>query len=614
MKNIEKQTDEKQVNILELLKNEKVEWKKLGEIAIVGTGSSNTNEQVENGKYPFYVRSKSIKRINKFEFDEEAIIIPGEGGVGEIFHYIKGKYALHQRAYRIHIVSNLITTKYVYHYMKNNFKKFINRNMVSATVSSIRKPMIENFEIPIPSLEIQEKIVKILDKFTKYVIELQAELQARTKQYNYYRDMLLSEEYLTKITEKINSEKEYPIRLTTLGDIGKFTRGNGLQKKDFREKGKPVIHYGEIYTKYGFSAEKTYSFTEEEIYSKLRKAKPNDILMATTSENIEDVGKSVVWLGNEEIGFSGDMYSFSTEENSKYIAYYFQTANFQRQKERKVTGTKLIRIHADDIEKFEIPLPPLEIQNKVVLILDKFQKLLNETNGLLPEEIEQRRKQYEFYREKFLTFEIECDKASKQASNNSIISKEFFKFLHQGAESVGVDIEDKVEWEKLEEVCKIKNGRDWKKLNEGNIPVYGSGGEMGVYVDKYSYNKPTVLIPRKGSIENVFYLDKPFWNVDTIFYTEINNNKIIPKYFYYFIQNFNIKSLSTDSTRPSITQSVLNKLMIPIPSLEVQKYIVEILDKFHNLINDISQGLPKEIELREKQYIYYREKLLSFKK
>ena len=95
-------------NILEMIKNEKVEWKKLGDVCEIGTGKSNTNQQVENGKYPFYVRSKDIKRIDEYEFDEEAIIIPGEGGIGEIYHYINGKYALHQRAYRIHVLKDYI--------------------------------------------------------------------------------------------------------------------------------------------------------------------------------------------------------------------------------------------------------------------------------------------------------------------------------------------------------------------------------------------------------------------------------------------------------------------------------------------------------------------------
>ena len=143
-----------------------------------------------------------------------------------------------------------------------------------------------------------------------------------------------------------------------------------------------------------------------------------------------------------------------------------------------------------------------------------------------------------------------------------------------------------VEWLPLEQIAKIKHGKDWKGLDEGNVPVYGSGGIMG-YVDTYSYNKPTVLIPRKGTITNVFYVDTPLWNVDTIFYTEINTSKIIPKYLYHFAKTIDLMALDTGSGRPSLTQAILNKILIPIPcpqnpkkSLEIQAEIVRILDAF----------------------------------
>lgn len=161
------------------------------------------------------------------------------------------------------------------------------------------------------------------------------------------------------------------------------------------------------------------------------------------------------------------------------------------------------------------------------------------------------------------------------------------------------------------EVAKIKNGKDWKILNSGSIPVYGSGGIM-TYVDKYAYDKPTVLIPRKGTITNLFYLEEPFWNVDTIYYTEIDDKRIIPKFFYYFLKTIDFDKLDTGSGRPSLTQAILNEIKIPIPELSEQQKIVNILDKFDSLTNSISEGLPKEIALRRKQYEYYREQLLDF--
>lgn len=95
---------------------------------------------------------------------------------------------------------------------------------------------------------------------------------------------------------------------------------------------------------------------------------------------------------------------------------------------------------------------------------------------------------------------------------------------------------DGVEYKTLGEVATIKNGKDYKHLKEGDVPVYGSGGIM-TYVDTAVYSKPTVLIPRKGSLNNLFYVDVPFWNVDTIFYTEINTKVVVPKFLYFFWQN-----------------------------------------------------------------------------
>ena len=170
-----------------------------------------------------------------------------------------------------------------------------------------------------------------------------------------------------------------------------------------------------------------------------------------------------------------------------------------------------------------------------------------------------------------------------------------------------------VEWKALVEVAKIKHGKDWKSLGIGNVPIYGSGGIMG-YVDTYSYDKPTVLIPRKGSITNIFYVESPFWNVDTIYYTEIDDTKIIPKFFYYHMKTINLLELDTGAGRPSLTQAILNKIEIPIPPLTEQARIVAILDKFDALTNSISEGLPREIALRQQQYEYYRNLLLSFPK
>jgi len=177
-----------------------------------------------------------------------------------------------------------------------------------------------------------------------------------------------------------------------------------------------------------------------------------------------------------------------------------------------------------------------------------------------------------------------------------------------------------VEWQRLEQIAKIKHGKDWKGLNSGEVPVYGSGGIMG-YVDEYAYNKPTVLIPRKGSITNIFYVETPFWNVDTIYYTDIDVSKVVPKYLYHFVKTIDLMSLDTGSGRPSLTQAILNNILIPVPcpenpkkSLEIQAEIVRILDTFTELTAELIAELIAELTARKKQYSHYRDLLLSFPK
>lgn len=165
----------------------------------------------------------------------------------------------------------------------------------------------------------------------------------------------------------------------------------------------------------------------------------------------------------------------------------------------------------------------------------------------------------------------------------------------------------------LSSVLTIRNGRDYKSFREGDIPVYGSGGIM-TYIDTSVYDKPSVLIPRKGSLDKLYYVDTPFWNVDTIFYTEINDSKVVPKYVFYWLQTRHLERLNKAGGVPSLTQAVLNKVSIPVPPLEVQARIVSILDRFEALCSDLSAGLPAEIEARRRQYAYYRDQLLTFRR
>lgn len=315
------------------------------------------------------------------------------------------------------ITETLINTVYSYHIMRLRLSKYnmitsffirylFETDIVQKQICKLAKGLTRfglskydfaKIEIPIPPIEVQTEIVRILDHFNFLAAELQAELQARQEQYEYYRNKLLT-------FSNINEKGYASVTWMKMSEIGTFIRGNGLQKKDFTDNGVPCIHYGQIYTYYGTFASKTKSFVSRNTAQKCKKAHKSDLIFATVSENIEDVCKCVAWLGNEEICISGDSLAFCHNQNPKYLAYYFQTTAFANYKRSKVTGTKVIRLHQSKLEQFIIPLPPISEQERIVSILDKFEALTSDLSQGLPAEIAAVQEQYEYYRDKLLSF------------------------------------------------------------------------------------------------------------------------------------------------------------------------------------------------------------------
>ena len=173
-----------------------VEWKTLGDIAEIGTGKHDTRDAIEDGEYIFYARGREPLKLNTFNFDETAIITAGDGaGVGKVYHYAQGKYALHQRAYRI-VPDDSMHPRFVYHYISAYFNDYIQKASVSSSVTSLRRPMFLKFPIPVPPHSEQSRIVEILEKFETLTTSIQEglprEIELRQKQYEYYRDLLLS--------------------------------------------------------------------------------------------------------------------------------------------------------------------------------------------------------------------------------------------------------------------------------------------------------------------------------------------------------------------------------------------------------------------------------------
>ncbi|MCQ2257934.1 MAG: restriction endonuclease subunit S [Bacteroidaceae bacterium] len=372
---------------------EGVERVRLGGTAEIGTGSGNRQDAVDCGSYPFFVRSKEVLSSNTYEFDEEAILIPGEGGIGEIFHYFKGKYALHQRTYRIHLKSKYIITKYLFYYLSANFKPYILRKAVASTATSIRKPMIEDFETPLPPLPIQQEIVRILDTFTQLQSNLEAELAARQKQYEYYRDNLFCEDVETL-------QKRTDCDIKTIGELGTIIRGKRFVRTDIVEEGVPCIHYGDMYTFYGLKAEKANTHITKEKAKSMRFAKKNDVVIVGAGENDWDIGVGLVWLGEEDAAIHDACYILNHEQNPMYISHFLRSTVYHLQLRKYVSSGKISSFSAKDLGRILIPIPSLQHQQEIVSILDTFESLI--TN--LKQEIEARKKQYEYYREQLLTF------------------------------------------------------------------------------------------------------------------------------------------------------------------------------------------------------------------
>jgi type I restriction-modification system specificity subunit len=413
-----------------------VEYRKLGEIGTLIRGKRFVkNDFIEVGVpaihygelYTHYGISASEVKTHirpeialKMRYAQpNDIVIVGAGetiediGIG-VAWLGKRAVAVHDACYIFHHELNPVFISYIlrteaYH---RQLKKYI----TTGKISSISANGIGQAIIPVPPLPIQNEIVKMLDNFTELTAELTAELALRKKQYNFYRDSLLNfvrvddtivrtdRQTALRIGEFRAFRREFVVEYCRLGDIAEIVRGNGLQKSDFTEEGIGCIHYGQIYTKYGTFANKTLSFVPVELATKLKRVSSGDLVVAITSENVEDICKCVAWLGNDDIVTGGHAAIIKHQQNSKYLAYVFQTEDFFRQKRKYVVGTKVIEMSPKKLAEIVIPIPPLEVQAKIVSILDRFDTLCNDLTQGLPAEIAARKKQYEYYRDKLLTF------------------------------------------------------------------------------------------------------------------------------------------------------------------------------------------------------------------
>jgi len=295
-----------------------------------------------------------------------------------------------------------------------------------------------------------------------------------------------------------------------------------------------------------------------------------NLLARTTPIAFSISGKN--WVNNH-----AHVLQFDNEISRKYVEIYLNSINL----EKYISTAAQPKLTKENLNKIVIPFPPLEIQTEIVRILEKYSASVRTLQQELEKELTARKKQYEYYRDRLLDFGV------------------------HGATS-------DCEWRTLKEIAiKVASGKNKEKNQKGAYPVYGSTGVIA-YCDKYEYNKRQILIARVGANAGYVHIADGKYDVsDNTLILDVNDS-VLFKYIFYLLVNMNLNKFAKGGGQPLVTAGQIKEIKIPIPPIEEQKRIVSILDRFDKLCNDISEGLPAEIEARRKQYEYYRDKLLSF--
>lgn len=415
---------------------------------------------------------------------------------------------------------------------------------------------------------------------------------------------------MSRIDELIAELCPEGVAFRTLGEVGEFIRGNGLQKSDLTDAGVGAIHYGQIHTHYGTWAKETKSFVSKALADKLRKAQPGNLVIATTSEDDEAVAKAVAWVGNGEIAVGGDAYIYRHHLEPKYAAYFFQSEQFQGQKKRHITGTKVRRVSGESLAKIRIPVPPLEVQREIVKVLDTFTKL----EAKLEAELEARRRQYQYYRDALLTFEIPSSGGIPEGRGGLFAEK---TPPRQAPPATPTQEGNGVRRMTLGDIGKVsicKRVFKNETTSDGDVPFYKIGTFGGApdafishdlyedYRSRYSFPKQgDILLSAAGTIGRAIPYDgaDAYFQDSNIVWIDNDESLVTNKFLWHWYQT--VEWTTDGGTIRRLYNENLHQTKIAIPSLEEQTRIVSILDKFDALVNDFSSGLPAEIKARRHQ-------------
>ena len=371
-----------------------VEYRKVGDIAKISRGKVMSKEYLKEnaGEYPVYSSQTEndgkLGAITTYMFDGEYLTWTTDGANAGTVFYRSGKFSVTNVCGVIDNISKDVDTKYLYYILNREAPHYVNSGMGNPKLMS---NVMARINLPVPPLEVQREIVHVLDSFTLLTAELTAELTARKKQYEFYRDELLS------------VKKNIPI--VKLGDIAtEFYRGSGIKRDEVTDTGIPCVRYGEIYTTYNTWFDKCVSYTKLDFVKSPKYFENGDILFAITGESVEDIAKSVAYIGHEKCLAGGDIVVMKHKQNPRYLAHVLATTEARMQKSKGKVKSKVVHSNVPSIKEIQIPLPSLDVQEKYANVLDNFEAICTNLNIGLPAEIEARQKQYEYYRDLLLTF------------------------------------------------------------------------------------------------------------------------------------------------------------------------------------------------------------------
>ena len=368
-----------------------VEWKKLSDVAVIKNGKDY--KKLSNGNIPVFGTGGIMTYVDQFASDKPSVLLPRKGSVENIF-YVDEPFWTVDTLYWTDIDTSKIDPKFLFVSLQRyNLKEFA----YGGARPSLSQQILYNLDIPLPSLSEQKRIVGILDTFTASIDNLKEQIAQRRKQYEYYRDQL----YYANKSDLLEASKRGEAIVKSLDELGTFTRGRRFVRTDIVPEGVPCIHYGDMYTYYGVSAEETPTHLTKELSSKLRFAKYGDVVIVAAGENDLDIGVGVAWLGNEPVVVHDACFIFEHKMNPKYLSHFMRSRNYHQQIRMGVVDGKICSISAKELGRALIAVPSLQEQQRIVSILDTFEASIQN----LEAQLSQREKQYEYYRNKLLKFE-----------------------------------------------------------------------------------------------------------------------------------------------------------------------------------------------------------------